>query len=345
MKPKRVSAEDVGRRAGVSRTTVSFVLNNTPGKSIAEETRQRVLRAAAELGYTPNEAARRLALTRDRSIGLYICHSKSVFSDAFIIRLIEGMTQTVNRNRVRLLIHQLPLIGSDYLQLAREDDVSGVLLLNTHAEDAELRRIVESGFPAAVLDVHQTLQVDQVATDNKGGAKEVVEHLLNLGHKRIAMITHAKLEFTASRLRYQGYREALSEAGIEYDDNLVQIGDFTEESGYACAVRLIALENRPTAIFAGNDVIAYGVLSAFRDNEITVPDQISVVGFDDDFLSRYLNPPLTTMALPAGGMGGTAVDLLLERMDRDPSEGDAVRTIILPSHLVIRESTAPPGGN
>ncbi|MFW5801096.1 MAG: LacI family DNA-binding transcriptional regulator [Spirochaeta sp.] len=341
MKAKRISAEDVGKKAGVSRTTVSFVLNNTPGKSISEDTRQRVLMAAASLGYTPNEAARRLAMTRGKSIGLYICHSKSVFSDAFIMRLIEGMTQTVNKKRVRLVIHQTPLMGSNYLQLAQEDDVSGLILVNTHESDYELQRVVESGFPAVIMDFHEALTVDQIGTDNKQAAYEMVEYLIGLNHRRIAMITHARLEFTASRLRRTGYAEALAAAGIPYDESLVKIGNFTEESGYLRAEELLQLPELPTAIFAGNDVVAYGVLSALRDNGVDVPQQISVVGFDDDFLSRYLNPPLTTMVLPAASMGAKAVDMLLHRMEAGEDQVELPKTILLPSHLVIRESAAP----
>ncbi|AFG38524.1 LacI family DNA-binding transcriptional regulator [Spirochaeta africana] len=342
MKARRISAEDVGRKAGVSRTTVSFVLNNTPGKSISEDTRQRVLQAAAELGYTPNEAARRLAMTRDKTIGLYISHSKSVFSDAFIMRLIEGMTQTVNRNRVRLVIHQMPLMGSNYLQLAEEDGVAGLILVNTHEDDYELQRVVDSRIPAVIMDVHESLAVDQIATDNRQGAREVVEYLISLRHSRIAMVTHARPEFTAARLRMAGYRDALKAADLGYDSSLVKTGNFTEESGYLATEELLQQSELPTAIFAGNDVVAYGVLSALRDNGIAVPQQMSVVGFDDDFLSRYLSPPLTTMVLPAAGMGATAVDMLLHRMDEDAEEQDLTRTILLPSHLVVRESAAPP---
>ncbi len=315
---------------------MSFVLNNTPGKNISEATRQRVLSEASRLGYTPNEDARRLAMVRHNTIGLYICHSQFVYTDAFIVRTVEGMAQTINRNRARLLIHPLTLNEESYLSLARHDGVDGIVLINAHENDPALTELVEARFPVVAMDHLPEVLIDQVYVDNTAAARELITYLIDLGHRRIAMITHASLVYAASQARHLGYRLALESAGLDLDDMLVRYGDFSERSGYAAMVELLETVPRPTAVFAGNDVVAYGALSAARDAGLLVPDDISIVGFDDDHLSRYLNPPLTTVALPAAGMGSAAASLIIDRL----TEGtpDEPSHIVLPSHVSVRGS-------
>jgi len=336
VKRKRVSAEDVAREAGVSRTTVSFVLNNTPGKNISENTRQRVLQAASRLGYMPNEDARRLAMFRSRAIGLFICHSQYVYTDAFIIRTVEGMAQAVNRYRLQLVIQPLHLQEGSYLSLARKDRVDGLVLINAHNEDPALSEIVEEGFPVVAMDFLEDWDMDQVYVDNRSAAGELTDYLINLGHRKVAMITHASTVYSASELRLQGYRDALARHTIEFREEYVAYGDFSEHSGFVSMQKFISLPDPPSAVFAGNDVVAYGALRAIRDAGLSVPEDISLVGFDDDYLSRYLNPPLTTMALPAAGMGSAAVSLLIGRMDNGgPREP---KRLVLPARISIRNS-------
>lgn len=326
MKPRRVSAQDVARRAGVSRTTVSFVLNNSPGKSITEETRRRVLHAAGELGYMPNEDARRLALVRSSAIGVFITHSQYVYSDVFISRVIEGMSQAVNRNRVQLVIHPLRFEEHGYLRLVEEAGVQGVILINTRENDPGIAELSRHGVPTVSIDFMEDSRVDQVYVDNRGAAREIVKLVLDWGHRDVAMITHAPLEFSASRRRFEGYCDALAEYGINPDEAWIRYGSFTEDSGYKAMSELLRDGLRPTAVFAGNDMIAYGALMASRDNGVVVPDDISVVGFDDDYLSRYTNPPLTTMALPAAGLGSEAVNLLIRRIQAGRAGSSPITT-------------------
>lgn len=337
MQRSRVSAADVAREAGVSRTTVSFVLNNTPGKHISEATRQRVLSAAARLGYEPNQDARRLALVRNRSIGLFICHSQYVYTDAFIIRTIEGMSQAVNRHRVQLVIQPLNIEEGRYLDLARRDEVDGIILINSHENDPALMELVDAGFPTVSMDYLEDVPVDQVYVDNRAAARELVEYLVKLGHERIALITHAAPIFAASRMRIRGYQDVLRAHGIAFDESLVQYGDFSEDSGYQAMERLLDSGADPTAVFAGNDVIAYGAIRAIKDAGLDIPNDVSVVGFDDDYLSRYLNPPLTTMALPAAGMGSAAASLLISRLNQEHESSEPTK-LVLPAHISIRSS-------
>ncbi len=334
-----VSAIDVAKRAGVSRTTVSFVLNNSPGKRISEKTRQRVLEAARELGYKPNEHARDLANTRHYSIGVFICHSLSFFSDAYIPKVIEGISQTLNKYRFRLILQPLKIDQSNYLDIAKADNLDGVIFINIHDNDTGFGSLIESGFPFVIIGTIDDKRTVQVDIDNKNSAKEAVSYLIKLGHKRIGMISHASTIYYAARERIRGYREAMEEGGLKVDETLIKIGDFSEESGYKAMKELLETgdtANRITAVFAGNDVIAYGAIKAIKDSGLRIPDDMSIVGFDDDYLSRYLNPPLTTIALPASGLGSEAARLLIQMI----SKGEEVnpKRVILPSYFSIRET-------
>ena len=337
MGKRRVSAEDVASEAGVSRTTVSFVLNNTPGKAISEETRRRVLEAAERLGYIPDEHARRLAMSRKRAIGLFIGHSQYVYTDAFISRVVEGMAQAMNRRRVQLIIHPVSLTERSYMHLAKRDQVEGIVFINTHDDDPAIAEVIDVGFPAVSLDPLGNREIDQVYVDNEDATNEVVRYLLQLQHQDIAMITHARTEYSASRIRLAAFKSVCREAGIEPRPDWVQYGDFSEHSGYVATQRILASHPLPTAIFAGNDVVAYGAMRAINDAGLRIPDDISLCGFDDDYLSRYLNPPLTTMALPAAGMGSAAVSLLMSRLDGD-EDVPFPSKVVLPAQLSIRSS-------
>jgi len=335
VKRKMVTSRDVALRAGVSRTTVSFVLNNTPGKNIPAETRLKVLKAAEELGYMVDERARKIAMIKHYSIGLFICHTHSVFCDAYIVGLIEGMAQVLNKNRFQLVLQPLRLKQANYLQLAREDEVDGVILLNTHDHDQGLAEIVAAKFPLVVIGSLALEKILQVDIDNFKAAKEIVEYLIDLGHRDIAMIIHASLDYYAAQERLKGYRSALSENNIPCREELVMQGDFSEESGYQATRKLFAAETLPTAIFAGNDVIAYGVLKAAKDMGLSIPKEISIAGFDDDFASRYLNPQLTTVSVPAPMLGAKAAQLLIDQLNnRHPYHN----RIILPTHIARRQS-------
>lgn len=344
MAKRRVSSQDVAQRAGVSRTTVSFVLNNTPGKNISEETRQRVLEAASELGYEPNLDARRLAMLRDKAVGLFISHSESMVSDIYIFRLIEGMTQVLNRKRYGLVLQPVRVEETNYLEIARADELDGVVLVNAHDNDNGVQELLATGFPLVIVGTYNQPDVYQVDIDNRAAAAEMVNYLISIGHERIAMISHAPQVFHASRERVGGYRDALAAAGIAPRPDYVVEGDFTEASGRAAMDRLLALTPRPTAVFAGNDMVAYGAYKACREAGVSIPDDISVAGFDDDYLSRYLQPPLTTMSLPAAGLGSIAAGLVAQLVSDAAGEPHVPlslgRQTILPTRIAVRGSCA-----
>jgi len=335
MASKKVSSEDVARKAGVSRTTVSFVLNNTPGKTISEETRRRVLDAASELRYTPNERARTIAMAKHFSIGFFIPHSGYLSSDAYIIRVIEGMTPVLNKNRFQLVLQPLKLQEMNYLQLARQDSVDGIILMNTHDDDKGLSEVISGGFPLVVIGSIRNRDVCQIDIDNRSSAAVAVNYLIDLGHRDIGMIVHAPLSYYAARHRYDGFRVALENAGYRVGKQWVKEANLTEESGYRAMNEILSLDRLPTAMFAGNDVVAYGAIQAIKDKGLRIPEDISVVGFDDDSLSRYLNPPLTTMTNPAASLGAEAAGLIISIMHgRRPAE----LSKLVPTSLAVRES-------
>jgi LacI family transcriptional regulator len=339
---RQVSAEDVAREAGVSRTTVSFVINATPGKIISEETRRAVLDAVRKLGYRPNEDARRLALQRRFSVGLYIRHSSTFYNDSFLTRVVEGMVHTVNRHRVRLVVHPIHGGKIDCAMLAGEDEVDGIILVNTSEDDTTAGVCVDLPFPVVVMDPAGHVACDQVYISNDGGASEVVRYLVSLGHRRVAMIAHAGPEFAASNLRIAGFRGALEQSGIPTSSSVVRHGDFSERSGYRVMQEILELSPRPTAVFCGNDLVAFGAMAAIREAGLRVPADVSVAGFDDAYLSRFVDPPLTTMAIPAASLGSEAVSLVIARLLKTDREFPS--RVMVPGQLLIRQSCAPPSG-
>lgn len=340
MERRKPSASDVARRAGVSRTTVSFVLNNTPGKAISEDTRRRVLEAAKKLNYVPDEAARSLALSRQRAVGLFICRRQYTISDAFTISVVEGMATVLNKHRYRLVIVPVPVATDDYVELAEASGLDGIVVINPQSDDQALFRTHSAQFPAVVIGSIDDENIPQVDIDNVDAASLVVRHLVRYGHTRIAMISHAPGNYTAARDRIRGYRMELAKAGIAFCEELLGQGSFTEESGAEAASALLKAEEPPTAIFTGNDTVAYGVYRTAKNLGFRIPQDLSIASIDDDFPSRFLHPPLTSLSVPASSIGAEAARLCIRRVAQ-PSSPKGVRILIDP-YLSERQSCAPP---
>jgi LacI family transcriptional regulator len=287
------------------------------------------------LRYTPNEKARTIAMAKRFSIGFFIPHSGYLSSDAYIIRIIEGMTPVLNKNRFQLVLQPLKLQEMNYLQLARHDAVDGIILMNVHDDDEGLVQVIEAGFPLVVIGSIKNRDVCQIDIDNRSSAAAAVNYLIDLGHRDIGMIIHAPVSYYAARHRYDGYRQAIESAGYRIRKRWVQEANLTEESGYRAMNEILEQNRRPTAVFAGNDVVAYGAIQAIKDKGLRIPDDMSVVGFDDDSLSRYLNPPLTTMTNPAASLGAEAASRIVKVMKgRPPAE----LSRLVPTSLAVRDS-------
>jgi DNA-binding LacI/PurR family transcriptional regulator len=335
---QRVTSRDVAELAGVSRTTVSFVLNEVQDVHISQETRQRVLEAARQLNYYPNAAARSLASRQAGAIGLILCQSpEHIIADPFLPGLILGLGEAVRENGFHLLIQAVEDVTRPdaYVDLVHTRRIDGVIISGPRSDDQQLSRLLEDGFPVVLhgrLDGEETYCVD---VDNVKGALLAVRHLIGLGYRRIALITNAPLQYTASADRHQGYRMAMQEASLPYDESLVRCAHFTAESGYQAMNQLLTAGPAPEAIFVASDLVAMGAILALRRRGMNVPQDMALVGFDDVPLAGYVDPPLTTVRLPTYDLGWQTGDLLARLVRGDPP---ARKAVLLETELVIRES-------
>jgi LacI family transcriptional regulator len=340
---KRPTARQVAERAGVSRTTVSFILNSVPGMRISAETRRRVLAAAHELGYHPDATARRMAAGQTRVLGFAVRQSPDqAFADRFLPQVLTGMGQAAAAQGYKVLFQPFApdQAAQSYAQLLRERHADGLVLSGPRVDDQELAALQLEDARIVLLGQLPGSRLPYVDVDNVGGAAQATQHLIELGHRRIALVTNAAPVYTASGDRHAGYRRALEGAGLAYDETLVRYGDFTPQSGRAALQELLACRPRPTAVFVASDTVALGALQAIRQHSLRVPEDIAVVGFDDIQMAEYLDPPLTTVRLPAFGLGWSAAELLIRLI----TEAADVRSphVILDTQLVVRASSGPP---
>lgn len=334
---KRPTSADVATRAGVSRTTVSFVLNDR-AMAISPATRERVLEAARELGYYPHAPARQLAHGRSHTIGLVLLQSpEQVAGDALLAETLRGLTTASRGAGYRVLLEAFVPGDDSYAELVRSARADGLAVSGPRSDDPELERIAASGIPIVLQGSLPGLAVPSVDIDNRAAARTAVEHLISLGHRRIGLITNAPLAYTAAAERLAGYREALADAGIEPVPDWVEEGDFDAASGHRAMEALLARAELE-AVFVASDVVAFGAIGAIRASHRIVPTDISVIGFDDIPLAAYHDPPLTTIRLPAYELGHAAGVALLERIAKPAAPS---RTL-LPTELIVRSSTGRP---
>jgi DNA-binding LacI/PurR family transcriptional regulator len=333
------TSADVAARAGVSRTTVSFVLNGRTDRQISTATWRRVEEAAHELGYQAHGAARHLAAGTSLTLGFVLRQSaEQVAADALLAGTLWGLAGAAREGGYRVLVEPLAPGEGRYRDLVRSRSVDGLVVSGPRTDDDDLAALVREGFPIVLQGSRPDLEAPSVDVDNVAGARAAVEHLVGLGHRRIGCVTNAPLVYTAAAERLAGYREALTAAGIEPDERLVAEGMFDAASGHLAMVEL--LRRGPlTAVFVASDVVAFGALRALRDAGLRVPEDVSVVGFDDIPLAEHFDPPLTTVRLPAHGLGAAAGRALIERIAGRPVD---LRRL-LPTELIVRESTAAAG--
>ena len=337
---RRPTSADVATEAGVSRTTVSFVLNERTDVKIPDETRRRVLEAAARIGYHPHAPARQLAGGRSHILALVLRQTpEQVAGDAILAETLRGFAAAARSGGFRVMVEPLPQEGPDatYAGLLRAQHADGLVVSGPRVDDPSLLELVRDGFPVVLQGSLPDVEVTSVDVDNVAGARGAVEHLLSLGHRRIACITNAPLVYTAAQERLDGYLDALRAAGIDPSPDWIAAADFDAPSGHAAMVELLA-RSRFDAVFVASDVVALGAIGALRDAGRRVPDDCSVVGFDDIPLAAYFDPPLTTVRLPAFELGQAAGRALLERIAGRPVPARA----LLPTELIVRASTAPP---
>jgi LacI family transcriptional regulator len=334
---RRSTSRDVAKLAGVSQATVSLVLNSVAGARIGEKSRRRVVEAARKLDYHPNASARSLVRQRAGVLGLALRqHSDFLGANAFLPRVIAGLTSVTVPAGFKLLIEPIEDLNrpDTYLRLAREAHVDGMILSGVRSDDDQLRRLSEADFPVVLWGRLDGSDLPFVDVDNMAAARTAVEHLIGLGHRRIACITNGPPEDSASTARLAGYRQALDAAGLPFDGALVRYGDFEERSGSEAMLGLLSEAARPSAVFVASDEVALGALKTLRARGFRVPDDIALVGFDDLPISEFVDPALTTMRVPARAIGAQAAAMLIELIT---AHGEP-ESRFLPTELVIRES-------
>lgn len=344
IKQRSPTAKDVARLAGVSRTTVSLVLNGVPDARISPETRERVLEAAARLNYRPHAGARHLVRGRSEVIAFVMRQTPDqIFADAFLPQVLRGLSEALREANLHLLVFPLSpdQAPEETTQLLQERRVDGMILSGPRFEDQEWLERWARETPVVLLGHLAGSALPSVDVDNIQAAAMATRHLLRLGHRRIGLITNAPLSYTASYERWLGYRQALEEAGLPYDEALVALGAFTPASGAAAMEQLLRLSNPPTAVFVASDVVAFGALQIVRRRSLRVPQDIALMGFDDVPLSAYLDPPLSTVHLPAEDLGREAGRLLLQWIREGRPPTTAIR---LATGLIIRQSCGAGGG-
>lgn len=342
MARRQARSQDVAELAGVSRTTVSFVLNDVPGVKISEETRQRVLEAARRLNYYPTAAARSLASGKTRRIGLVLGEGqKRLAADAFLPTFLQGVTASLHQRGYLLVLQMAEDVPSHeaYVRLIREQQVDGLIISGPRADDPLLSELADDKFPLLLHGRLEACHLPWVDVDNKAGAYQAMTHLIGLGHQRIGFISNAPFSYAGAQARYAGYRQALTEHDIPLDDSLMRSAAFLPETGWAAMDELLELPERPTAVFAASDVVAIGVMSAIQSTGLRIPDDMAVVGFDDIFLAAHTQPPLTTVRVPAYGLGWTAAEVLVALIEGD----EEVSAVTLETELVIRDSCGAKG--
>ena len=338
MPEKRVTSQDVANLAGVSRTTVSLVLNDVKRINISPETRTKVREAAEKLGYVPNATAQALATRRAKAIGLVMTRSPHhIASDTFLPQILGGLLDVVKQHKLRLLIESVEAEHQDrvYLELTRAKHIDGMILLTPRIDDNALNRLEEVDVSTVVMGKLKNSNLFSVDVDNRLAARKAVEYLLELGHTRIACIVNAPPSYSAAPERVFGYKDALLAAGITPDDNLIQYADFDPRSGFNCMQSLLDSEIDFTAVFVASDNVAMGAKSALREAGLRIPDDISIIGFDDIPWAKYSDPPLTTVRLPAQELASEACLMLLKLMQGStPQE----QHLVLNTELIVRKS-------
>ncbi len=335
-----VTRDDVARQAGVSPSTVSYVINNGP-RSVSDSTKERVQKAINDLGYRPNAVARNLRRQRTSSLGLIIPD----IINPYFAQVAQGIEAVAfERDFTVVFCHTKYSIDQElkYLDHLYDERAAGVLWVPATGEFEPAQRLLDYGLPVVLMDrVLDGIQIPAVVADNYRGGYIATEHLLSLGHRRIGCIARP-VRLSHSLERVQGYQAALADAGIELDERLVAAGGFRLENGYEAIQYLLDLDDPPTAVFTYNDIMAIGAIRALKERGFEVPRDFSVVGYDDIPDAAYTCPALTTVRQAKYEMGAKGIELLIKIMDGEDVDPRTEERVDV--ELIVRETTGPLSG-
>lgn len=327
---------DIARKAGISVSTVSRVLNHKTAKyRISKGTEALVLKVAKELSYQPNQLARGLRLKKTHTIGLVAPDLSNPFF-AYVIKSIQNIAHGLGYSLIVCDTDESLAVEIEHLHLLRSKGVDGLIIMPVGQKHHHLAALLAEGLPMVLLDrCFSELNADAVMVDNYSGALEATEHLIRHGHSRIAIIKGLAHTFTNNG-RVQGYKDALIRHGLAVDESLIVGRDFGKENGYIETKLLLKMPSPPTAIFAASDLITLGALQAIFERGWRIPEDISLVAFDDMDFAPFLMSPLTAVAQPKEVMGEIAVKLLVQQF-KEKGDREANRIVLKPK-LIVRDS-------
>ena len=331
-----VTIKDIAKAARVSHSTVSRALNND--RRVKPETRERILQVARRLNYQPNDVARSLVTRQTNTIGIIIPEVMT----SFYAEILQGIEKVANENGYSIILGVSgfdPVKEREYINLFKRKQVDGMILASTCPDNfPELWELKRERLPFLIVDAYVgDATFITLSVDNLFGVMLAMNHLIEMGHRRIAYIAD---RFTTSQ-RLAAYRLALETSGIQLDQELIRISDNRGEAGgYEAMTQLLELDPPPTAAFASNDVMAVGAIAAVRHKGMKVPDDVSVVGFDDMRISSFLEVPLTTVAQPKQEMGERAAQILIDWIKSGNGEPEPQHILFKP-RLVVRSSVKP----
>ncbi|MBB6637951.1 LacI family DNA-binding transcriptional regulator [Cohnella thailandensis] len=334
--------KDIARKAGVSVTTVSRALNGYD--DVSETTRKKIKQVAEELSYSPNAVARSLVSKKTRTIGLIISDiNRAGAKDAFAYEVLCGINDRAGDLNYDLLLFSTnpsKQMEKSYTALCKERNVEGAIISGLRLDDPYLQEVIDqNSFPCVLIDIPRTGDnVAYIASDSRAGAAMAVQHLLDGGHREIAMINGHNQAFV-SKERLDGYKDALAKAGVPFRQELVYDGAFTEDGGAEAMYQILLRHPETTAVFCASDLMALGAMRTLERMGRRVPEDMSVVGFDDISIAAYCSPKLTTIRQDKYEMGYRGAQLLIDMLD-DRTDS---RKVILGNQLIVRESTAPKG--
>jgi LacI family transcriptional regulator len=332
---RRATQKDVARLAGVSQASVSMVMSGGASPALSADTWERITKAAAELGYTPNRFAQALKTNRTMTIACIVPDITNPFYPA-LMRGIQSVTDGLNYDVIAVNTDGTIEREQHFLDWSRQGRVDGIIGVFFNLRARDFKPLVDAGVPVVRIESSKKsggdLAIDDIYVDSRAAAFSVTQYLIAKGHKRIHMVAG---KGGPQGVRIDGYKAALQEAGLE---PAVALEDtFSEEGGFRAAEKILASEFRPTAIFAANDLMAIGVMQALRERKIDIPGDIAVVGFDDISAAKLVTPSLTTVAQFQYQMGVKAAQILMERLRGSTA---AIGTALeMPFSLVEREST------
>ena len=327
--------KDVAKMAGVSTTTVSHVINKT--RFVAKETEEAVMQAIKSLKYSPSAVARSLKVNTTKSIGMIVTTSESPYF-AEIIHAVEDHCYRQGYSLFLCNTQNDPEKIKNHVEMLTKKRVDGLLVMCSEYTQHSLDVLSSfSSVPMVVMDWGPNTDTDIIEDNSFTGGYLATKHLIDCGHKAIGLIA-GELDKTTARTRYEGFVKAMNETNLPIHENWIMEGFFEPEDGYECMNKILTQDNLPTAVFCCNDVMALGAISAITEKSLRVPDDISIIGYDNIHSSRFYAPPLTTIHQSKSRLGAQAVNLLFERIANKDNDNHEKHRIAIHPELVIRKS-------